>query len=101
MEVGTGVLVGNEDEKRSGLMSTDVGALSHCVCGAALDDNGKCSSSTCYVSVPETHLRNPVWPLGTSLCGRATGEFVSSRPTCRKCGRMVSRARPRKRGRRA
>ena len=84
-------------------MGTNSGAVCHCVCGAAFDDTGRCSAYPCYAFVPETHLRNPAWPLGMSLCGRSSGrggerlQFVSARPTCPKCGRMMSRARKRNR----
>ena len=84
-------------------MARDSGAVTYCPCGAALDDNGLCSAPSCFASVPDTHLGNPAWPLGTSLCGRARGRggerlhFVTARPTGKKCASLVSRRRKRNR----
>ena len=54
-------------------MLEDSSAVHHCACGAALNDADTCSASTCYVSAPDTHLRNPTWSSGVSLCGRSSG----------------------------
>ena len=86
-------------------MVTDSGAVIHCECGAAFEDTGICSAYPCEASVPDTHLRNPVWPHGMSLCGRIIGrwgvrlQFVTARTTCRKCGRILGRDRQRNRRR--
>ena len=68
------------ENKECELMGTDSGAVCHCVCGAAFDDTGRCSAYPCYASVPETHLRNPAWPLGMSLCGRSSGRGGRTSP---------------------